>query len=346
MSAADVTILPFGETLQVEDGESVLKAILRQNRFVKYGCKHGGCSTCRAFVVDGDFTLSDNTSFSLSDADRASGVVLLCSTYAETDLVIDVTHTMDDLDETTYRAGIEVLEFSGVVDRREQLSHDIVWLGVQLSDGAKLPLLPGQYVDLHIPGTEDSWRSFSLANAPGEENRVDLIIKIIPDGAFSGALQRGLGPGDTVRLRGPQGSFALRWSHRPMVMVAGGSGIAPVWSMLQDLAAHSNQRPVLFCYGARAAKDLVLRAELEELERTHDWFTYVPALSEPGADDADWTGELGLITEVLARLLPDAKKHEAYMCGPPGMIDAAVAVLTANGCKPRHVYFDRFVPSG
>jgi NAD(P)H-flavin reductase/ferredoxin len=344
--SAEVTVLPFGDTVAVEDGESVLKAILRQGRFVKYGCKHGGCSTCRAEVVDGDFLLSDNTSFSLSDADRAAGVVLLCSTYPLGDLVVDIQTTMDDLDEATYRAGVELLDLTGVVDRRDQLSPDILWLGIRLLHGAKLPLVPGQYVDLHIPGTEDAWRSFSLANAPGAEGRVDLIIKIIPGGAFSTALQQGLGPGDEVRLRGPQGSFSLRWSHRPMVMVAGGSGIAPIWAILQDLVASGNQREVMFCYGARTSKDLVLRAELEDLARTHAWFSYVPALSDPGPEDAGWTGERGLVTEVLHRLLPDAGRHEAYMCGPPLMIDAAVEVLTANGCKPRHLYFDRFVPSG
>jgi NAD(P)H-flavin reductase/ferredoxin len=343
--SAEVTILPFGETLSVEDGESVLGAVLRQGRFVKYGCKHGGCSTCRAAVVDGDFVLSDNTSFSLSDADRAGGVVLLCSTYPVGELVVDVTDTMDDLDEATYRAGIELLELSGVVDRRDQLSPDIVWIGIRLLGGAKIPLVPGQYVDLHIPGTADAWRSFSLANAPGDQDRVDLIIKVIPGGAFSTALQRGFTIGDEVGLRGPQGAFGLRWSHRPMVMVAGGSGIAPIWAMLQELVAAGNQREVLFCYGARTPADLVLRAELEDMARTFPWFTYVPALSEAQPDDG-WTGERGLVTEVLDRLLPDAGRHEAYMCGPPLMIDAAVDVLGANGCKPRRIYFDRFVPSG
>src|SRR5580693_9633191 len=117
-----VTVLPFGETLEVQPGESVLKAILRQGRFVKYGCKHGGCSTCRAEVVQGEYEVSDNTSFSLSDADRAEGVVLLCSTFVESDeLVVDVSQTMDDLSEEQYLAGQHVQEYQATVDRAEVL---------------------------------------------------------------------------------------------------------------------------------------------------------------------------------------------------------------------------------
>lgn len=342
----EVRILPFDETLEVNEDESVLKAILRQGRFVKYGCKHGGCSTCRAEVVEGDVTLGLNTSFSLSDADRANGIVLLCSTFCDTDITIDVSDTMDDLDETAFRAGQDLLELTGTVDRREHLSHDILWLGLQLADGEKLPFAAGQYIELKIPGTEDQWRSFSMANSPGQTDRVDLIIKIIPGGAFGTALQNGLDVGDEIKVRGPFGTFAVRWSHRPMVMIAGGSGMAPILAIVKDLIATRNKRDVLFLYGARSGRDLILTAELETLAAQHDWFTYVPALSEPTEDDKDWTGETGLVTEVLERRLPSTRGYEAYLCGPPPMIDAAIEVLEAGGVKPRHIYFDRFVPSG
>ena len=344
--AYEVRILPFDETLEANEGEPILKAILRQGRYVKYGCKHGGCSTCRAEIVEGDVTLGLNTSFSLSDADRANGVALLCSTFCESDVTIDISLTMDDLDETTYRAGQDLLELTGTVDRREHLSHDILWLGLQLAAGEKLPFVAGQYIELKIPGTEDSWRSFSMANSPGETDRVDLIIKIIPGGAFGTALEQGLGIGDRIAVRGPQGTFAVRWSHRPIVIIAGGSGMAPVLAILKDLAAIGNKRSVLFLYGARAGRDLILTAELEAMAAEHAWLTYVPALSEPTADDAGWAGETGLVTDVLTRRLPSMRGYEAYMCGPPPMIDAAIAILENAGVKQRHIYFDRFVPSG
>jgi NAD(P)H-flavin reductase/ferredoxin len=338
--------MPFGETLEVEPGESVLRAILRQGRFVKYGCKHGGCSTCRAEVVDGDYRLSDNTSFSLSDADREAGVVLLCSTFIEdNDLTIDVSNTMDDLGQEDYQAGQNVQEYVAVVDRVEALTHDIRWLGLHIADPAGCPFTAGQYVEVAVPGT-DVWRSFSMANPPREQGRIDLMIKVLPGGAFSAVLDTALRCGDQMRLRGPFGQFGVRLSHRPMVMVAGGSGMAPIRSMLHDLIATRNGREVVFFYGARSSRDLFLVDELNDLAAAHDWFTFVPALSEPGADGAQWRGETGLVTEVLARRLPSTKGTEAYLCGPPPMIDAAIEVLTFTGCKERHIFFDRFVPSG
>src|SRR6516164_720865 len=150
---SSVTVMPFGETLRVEPGESVLQAILRQGRFVKYGCKHGGCSTCRAEVIEGDYTLSANTSFSLSDADREAGVVLLCSTFvADNELTIDVSNTMDDLGLEDYQAGQHVQEFVAVVDRIEALTHDIRWLGLDLGDPGGCPFTAGQYVEVAVPG--------------------------------------------------------------------------------------------------------------------------------------------------------------------------------------------------
>jgi len=343
---SSVTVLPFGEKLEVEPGESVLKAILRQGRFVKYGCKHGGCSTCRAEVVEGDYDLSDNTSFSLSDADREAGIVLLCSTFAKDDgLIVDVSQTMDDLTEGDYLAGQHVQEVVAVVDAIKALTHDIRWIGLRIDDPAGFQFTAGQYVEVAVPGLADTWRSFSMAIPPGENGRVDLIIKILPGGAFSTALDTQIKPGDSVRLRGPMGQFGVRLSHRPMVMVAGGSGMAPVLAMLKDLAAAGNRREVTFFYGARTCRDLFRLDELNALAAEHDWLTFVPALSEPSGEDG-WEGETGLVTEVLSRRYSSTTGMEAYLCGPPPMIDAAIEVLKSTGCKERHIYFDRFVPSG
>jgi len=343
---SSVTVMPFGETLGVEPGESVLKAILRQGRFVRYGCKHGGCSTCRAEVVQGEYELSDNTSYSLSDADRAADVVLLCSTFVSGgELIVDVSQTMGDLSQEDYLAGQNVQECAAVVDRIEALTHDIRWLRLRIDDPAGLRFAAGQYVEVAVPGAADTWRSFSMANPPGEKGRIDLIVKVLPGGVFSSALDASVKPGDRMRLRGPLGQFGVRLSHRPMVMVAGGSGMAPILAMLEDLAATGNRREVTFFYGARSRRDLFMLRELGALEAAHDWLTFIPALSEPGADDG-WDGETGLITEVLARRRPSTTGMEAYLCGPPPMIDAAIDVLRSTGCKERHIYFDRFVPSG
>jgi alkene monooxygenase reductase len=345
--AAKVTIQPFEEVIDVSEGESVLTAVLRNGRYLKYGCKHGGCGTCRAMLVEGDCRLGEQTSYSLSDADRSGGVLLLCSTYLDQgDVVVDVSETMD-LTAGEFMAGGQVAEHDCVVDGIDALTHDIRWLRLRLADPPELRFAAGQYVEVEVPGSGgQEWRSFSMANPPGEPGRVDLIIKRIPGGRFSSTLDDGLRPGDRLRVRGPAGQFKVQLSHRPMVMVAGGSGMAPIRSMLHHLIARDNRRRVTFFYGARSDRDLFLLDELAGLERTHPWFRFVPALSEPERNLGPWQGATGMVTDVLRRELPSLHGHEAYLCGPPPMIDAAIGVLLASGCKQRHIFFDRFVPSG
>ncbi|AFM20584.1 2-polyprenylphenol hydroxylase-like oxidoreductase (plasmid) [Mycolicibacterium chubuense NBB4] len=339
-----VTVQPFGDTFPVESGETVLSAILRNGRFVKYGCKHGGCSTCRAQVVEGEFTQSDGTSFSLSDADRDAGVVLLCSTYADGDLVVDVGETMADLTEDEYNAGQDIVEFVGTVDRIVDYTADIKGIEIALDEPSAISFVPGQYVEVLVPGSDDAWRSFSMANRPSDNSRVHLVVRVIPDGRFTSQIGTTISAGTRLNLRGPLGQFAIRLSHRPIIFIAGGSGIAPVLSMLADLIEQNNQRRTTFLYGARTVADLPMLDELRQLSDELDWFTFIPALSQP--DDTPWDGETGLITEVYHRNFPSGHGHEAYLCGPPGMIDAALESLIASGCKERHIFFDRFVPSG
>jgi alkene monooxygenase reductase len=188
-------------------------------------------------------------------------------------------------------------------------------------------------------------RCYSIASPPDTPGRIDLIIRRIPDGRFSAALDAGLRLGDRLRIRGPIGQFTLRLSHRPMIMAAVGSGMAPIRAMLHHLVVRDNQRPVTFFYGARTDGDLFLLDELTELARTHPWFRFVPTLSRPERNAAAWAGATGRVTDVLAQM-GTLRGHEAHLCGPPPMIDATIDVLLSQACKRRHIYFDRFVPTG
>lgn len=342
-----VTIQPFGDTLEVAPGESVLAAILRNGRFVKYGCKHGGCGTCRAQMVSGDPVLDSRTAFALSDDDRDAGIVLLCSAYAKaTDLVVDVSDTMD-LTEDEFRAGENVQEFTCEVESIDVLTHDIRGLWLRLVDPPAMEFEAGQYADLEVFGGDDEWRAYSMANPPGERGRLYFIIKVFPDGRFSGRLDSELGPGDHLRVRGPLGQFSVKLSYRKMVMIAGGSGLGPIRAMLRDLVVKGNERLATFFYGARSDRDLCFHDEMTALAQAHEWLTYIPVLSEPENNAGDWGGDTGLVTEAVPRHLTGSlRAYDAYLCGPPGMIDAAMEVLAASGCKPRHIHFDRFVPSG
>jgi propane monooxygenase reductase subunit len=202
-------------------------------------------------------------------------------------------------------------------------------------------------VDIGIPGAEDEHRSFSMANAPGEPDRLEFMIKLYEGGRFSGLVANGTGitVGDELTCKGPFGMFTLRDSSpRRLVFIAGGAGMAPILSLLRSMAEKGTERPATFYYGARTPADLFALEEIERLRGELPDLTFVPALSEAG-EDGDWDGESGLITDVVDRREDDLADVDAYLCGPPPMVDAAIALLERRGCPEAHIYFDRFTTS-
>jgi propane monooxygenase reductase subunit len=203
-----------------------------------------------------------------------------------------------------------------------------------------MPFVAGQFVNVVVPGTTAE-RSYSMANGSADTDRIELICKILPGGLFSGYLTEQAKPGDAVEVLGPFGSLAIRLSHREIVMVAGGSGLAPLLSMLIDLARKGCDRPISLFFGARTVDDLYALDEIAALERDLP-LTFVPVVQHPSAG---WTGATGLVTDALAAAR-ESWVADAYLCGPPGMIDAARDLLTARGVRPQNVYFDAFVSTG
>jgi propane monooxygenase reductase component len=199
-----------------------------------------------------------------------------------------------------------------------------------------MPFHPGQYVDIRIPGTSEH-RSFSMANAPAG-GRLEFMIKLYPGGRFSGLLADGeLLVGDELEVKGPYGVFTLRDSERPLVFIGGGAGMAPILSLLRAMAQEGVARPAVYYYGAREQEDLFHLDHLAELTATLPGFRFVPALSH-----AEWDGETGLITDVVDRLETDLAAVDAYLCGPPPMVDAATELLAARGLHETQIYFDKF----
>jgi propane monooxygenase reductase subunit len=211
----------------------------------------------------------------------------------------------------------------------------------------------GQYVDIRIPGAAAS-RSFSMANTPSRMDRLEFIIKIYKGGLFSGYLDEHMRVGDELELVGPYGKFGLREGAAEAVFIGGGSGMAPLWAMVHDLKEASTsacggveqrvRRKVTFFYGARARRDLFYVDELHALSPQLGDFRFIPALSEPLPDDA-WEGETGLITDVVDRHVTPAQAGnglEAYLCGPPPMIDAAMVMLQRKGIPENRIYYDKF----
>jgi propane monooxygenase reductase subunit len=234
------------------------------------------------------------------------------------------------------------------VEEIEPLTHDISRLALRLIEPREIAYRAGQYVDIRIPGAPAS-RSFSMANTPSQMDRLEFIIKIYPGGLFSGYLKERMRVGDKLEVIGPYGKFGLRETTAEAIFIGGGSGMAPLWAMLHDMVEQRIRRKVTFFYGARARRDLFYVDELHALSSQLPDFRFIPALSEPLPDDA-WEGETGLITDVVDRHVTpeqaqgtrEAGRLEAYLCGPPPMIDAAMVTLQRKGIPEDRIYFDKF----
>ncbi len=332
-----ITLLPFEKQFVCEDNETILHAAIRQGFNLRYGCKHGGCGMCKALVVEGEVDNSEASSYALLDFERQQGFALLCCAYPESDIAIELW----DYDEEELCSGATVQQFEAEVEQITQLTHDIRGIQLQLITPAAIDFKAGQYIDVLVPGTEE-WRSYSMANPPSQNDTIEIMVKLMSGGLFSDYVNRSLAPGARLTLQGPYGNFYLRNTNREAVFIAGGSGMAPILSLLRDMAEKRNSRPVTYFYGARAQRDLFLVEELQALEQKLPQFRFVPALSESNPDE-EWTGEVGLVTDVVKRFAADCADLEAYLCGPTAMIDVAIADLVWLGMPEDHIFYDKFI---
>jgi propane monooxygenase reductase subunit len=319
---------PVGLEIEADEAETVLNAAFRQGLMLMHGCKEGQCSACKSFLLDGDVDLDRYSTFALPDFEEAEGWILLCRAHAYSDLEIELIN----YDEEIIHGGTPPRTVQTRVEAVEELTHDIRRL--RLIPEEPLEFRPGQYVDIAIPGDEEHHRSFSMANT--EPGFLEFMIKLYPGGRFSGLLADGsIKPGDELAVTGPYGVFTLRSSSpRRLLFIGGGAGMAPIVSLLRSLHATGSERQAVYYYGARTETDLFGLDELAQLPGS-----FVPALSE---DSNGWAGETGLITDVVDRLEGDITEVDAYVCGPPPMVEAAIALLEARGVPEAHIYFDKF----
>jgi propane monooxygenase reductase subunit len=327
-----VRLEPVGIEFEVSEDETVLNGAFRQGLMLMHGCKEGQCSACKSFLLDGEVDLDRYSTFALPDFEEAEGWTLLCRAHALTDLEVELVN----FDEEMLRSGLPVQTAVAKVAAVEELTHDIRRLVLELP--GELEFHPGQYVDISIPGTE-AHRSFSMANLPSDTGRLEFMIKLYPDGRFSGLLASGdICAGTELEIRGPYGVFTLRdQSPRRLLFIGGGAGMAPILCLLRSLAERGIVRPAVYYYGARNETDLFHRDELTALESQLPDFRFVPALSE-----GDWAGETGLITDVVERCEDGFDAVDAYVCGPPPMVEAAQALLIAKGIPESRIYYDKF----
>ncbi|MHC1562997.1 FAD-binding oxidoreductase [Actinomycetospora sp. C-140] len=334
---------PVGIEIEVDEDQTILRAASEQGLQLMHGCKEGQCAACKSFVLEGDvddIDLDKYSTFALPDMEREEGQTLLCRAHAYDDLVIELLN----YDEEIIRSGLPLRKGTVEVVSNEPVTKDMRHLVVKQVAGEDIKFFPGQYMDLTVPDTGEV-RSFSMANLPNREGVFEFVIKIYPDGAFSQFLENKVAVGDRIEVEAPFGTCTLRENRTSdIVFIGGGAGMAPLLGLLRALAEKDGERKARLYYGARTKADLCFEDELHALEEKIPGFKYVPALSEHDGDD--WDGETGLITEVVRANEPGLEGMDAYVCGPPPMVDAAIALLTQRGMDEQHIYYDKFTTTG
>jgi phenol/toluene 2-monooxygenase (NADH) P5/A5 len=335
--AQRLTIEPLGATIEVEDGQTLLDAALRQGIYIPHACGHGLCGTCKVQVCSGDVDHGLANPFALLDFERDEGKALACCATLQSDATIEA-----DIDEDPDARIIPVRDFATTVQAIEQLTPTIKGITLKLDE--PIDFQAGQYVQLSLPGVEGD-RPFSIANSPADvaaRGVVELHVRIVSGGAGTAYLHQQLKVGDALKVSGPYGRFFVRESaNAPLVFMAGGSGLSSPRSMILDLLERGSTAPITLIYGQRNLAELYHDDQFKALAAKHANFTYVPALSE---DAAGFSGMKGFVHEAAkAHFNNDFAGHKAYLCGPPPMIEACLTALMQGRLYERDIYAEKFI---
>jgi phenol hydroxylase P5 protein len=334
-----LTIEPLGTTIEVEEGQSLLDAALRQGIYIPHACGHGLCGTCKVQVSTGEVDHGAANPFALMDVEREEGKTLACCATLQCDATIEA-----EIDDDPDAQVIPVRDFAATVRRIVDLTPTIKALHLALDK--PIEFQAGQYMQVEIPGLRQS-RAFSIANSPQAVRRsgeIELNVRIVTGGKGTGYLHTELKEGDRVRLAGPYGRFFVRRSaQRPMVFMAGGSGLSSPRSMILDLLEGGCTLPITLVYGQRVREELYYDEEFRALAQRHANFSYVPALSNE-AEGSGWSGARGFVHDAAkAHFGGSFAGHQAYLCGPPPMVEACIATLMQGRLFERDIFTEKFL---
>ena len=317
----------------VDEGESVLDAALRQSITLPYGCRGGGCGACKGQLLEGNVTYPDGLPGGISDDDHNKGFVLFCQAVPTSDLLIKSKEVMAS-DE------IKVKILPCRVHDKIQINHDVVLIKLLLPKTERLQFFAGQYINFLLKNGKH--RSFSLANAPHDDEYIELHIRHIPDGEFTGEVFEEMKEKDMMRIEGPFGSFYLREdSDRPIILMAGGTGFAPIKGMIEHALKIGMERPVHLYWGARAKEDLYMDELARSWTKQNSLIRYTPVLSDPHEDD-NWTGRTGFVHKAIMEDYSDLSQYEIYGSGAPAMVYAGRDEFVKNNLDLDHYYSDAF----
>lgn len=325
-----VTLQPGGQQFAAAPDQTILDAALAAGLLIPHSCRDGACGVCKCKVRSGQTRLDRYVESALPPAEREAGYTLLCRAHACSDVVAEV--------QQVSRVGdIPVKKLPCRVSKLERLSEDVMRLELKLPASEDFRFLAGQYIDFLLP--DGQRRSFSIANAPQDKGSLELHVRHIPGGRFTGQVFASMKEKDILRFEGPLGGFHLREdSPRPVILLAGGTGFAPIKSIVEAAIHEGSPRPMTLYWGARHRAGLYLHELAQSWEQRLPGFRYVPVLSEPESADA-WTGRTGLVHHALMQDLPDLSGYEVYACGAPVMTEAARQDLSARCGLPEDAYF-------
>lgn len=328
-----VTINSSQEIFIVEKHETVLDAGLKQGQSMPYGCRNGACGSCKGKIVKGEIYYLEEDLPGINDREEKQGYALFCKAHAKSDLEIDVRLTESN-------ENISVRKLPCRVMAMDKLNHDVMRLKLKLPKTERLQFLAGQYIDILM--SDGKKRSFSLANAPHDDEFLELHIRYYDGGVFSEYAFTELKEKTLLRIEGPLGSFFFREeSDRPIIMVAGGTGFAPIKGIIEHLLENGLSRPLHLYWGARAKADLYLDELPKQWAGEHELIQYTPVLSEVKAED-DWPGRCGFVHESVLEDYADISLYDVYTCGPPPMTKAVCEQFHNRGLSQEFIYSDSF----
>lgn len=332
---ARVTLLPSQQVLTVERGETILDAALRAGLNLPHSCKGGHCSSCRARILNGQVNYPLGRPLGLMEDEERDGYALLCQAHAASeDLTIEVREIRPPVPE------IVVKSLPCRVERLQRLTPDIMALFLRVPASEYFHFAPGQYLDIMLP--QNRRRSFSIASTPGDGKLLELHIRRVSSGEFTQQLFDGTLEKSLLRIEGPLGQFWFRReSPRPALLVGGGTGYAPLRSMLHSLLEVGDRRQLHLYWGVQTALDLYEDSQIRALCEKHPNLHYVPVLSAPRAED-QWQGRTGWVHAAVLEDHPDLKRFDVYAGGPPVMVETIRHEFTHRGLPPEQLFFDSF----
>ncbi len=345
LTIADRTIGNYGQVkltineekeYTVDGGSSLLSTLISEKIFIPSACGgKGTCGYCKVQIHDGGGPVLATELPFLSQEELDDHVRLSCQCKVKQDIKIEIP---DEL--------FNVKEFEATVESIEVLTDTIKKLRFRLPEGEEISFKPGQYVQLKAPlyegNDEEVYRAYSIASSPTEKTHLELIIGFVPEGIATTYVHHHLEEGDKVTINGPFGDFYYQDTDAEMIMVATGTGVAPILSLLNYMKDNDIKRKARFYFGAKTPDDLFMLDYFKHLEETLYDFKFVPTLSRIKDDDTSWSGEKGRVNNAIDKLLEENDNQEAYLCGNEQMIDSVVKSLTNKGVKEEKIYYDKF----